>query len=67
MEEVLARIFFSLWTLMLQTDIIFRLQGLLFPRFMSQNIFLQIRQFFKMIKTINWKYLFVHFEHFLTI
>ena len=29
-------IFFSLWTLMLQTDIIFRLQGLLFPHYIFQ-------------------------------
>ena len=39
METAVDGIFFSLWTLMFQTDIIFRLQGLLFPPFISRNIF----------------------------
>ena len=35
-KKTVDGIFFSLWTLMLQTDIIFRLQGLLFPHYIFQ-------------------------------
>ena len=49
METAVDGIFFSLWTLMFQTDIIFKLHGLLFPPFISQSIF-QIRHCLWMIK-----------------